>query len=320
MAKPRVTIVGLGFIGTSLGLALQKIKTDFEIVGHDKEHAQAGRAQQLGAVDRTDWNLISACEDAGLIILAVPVMAVKETFQALRPYLKADTVITDTASTKQPVLQWAQELLPSGVSFIGGDPLVGRVGSTESARADLFEGALYCLVPTPAADPEAVQLITNLVAALGARPYFIDAPEHDGLVAATSHLPLLMPAGLLNAVAGSPAWRELRKLAAADFRNATALAEMSPETLRDLCLANSPGIARWLDLTIQSLQTMRQAVLNADSAGLEAYFTASYAARDELLTPTESVTNAPAMADLGRDQLRSMLFGSLGHSRRQLKK
>ncbi len=317
MAKPRITIVGLGLIGTSLGLALQKVKTDFEIVGHDKEHADAGRAQKLGAVDRTEWNLISACEGAGFIILSLPIMAVKETFQALSPVLSPGVIITDTASTKDQIMRWAQELLPAGVHFVGGDPLVSRAGGLESARADLFEGTLYCLVPAPGVDPEAVRMVTNVVTAIGARPYFLDAPEHDGLVAATSHLPYLMPAVLLHAVAGSALWRdEMRKMAAADFHDATALADEQPETLRDLCLTNGPNIARWLDSCMTSLQTLRQVVATADAEGLAAFFTASRTARDELHLPGESPSSTPDTAGVGRDRLRSMLFGSIGVKRR----
>jgi len=313
MAKARITIVGLGLIGTSLGLALQKIKTDFEIIGHDKEHTQGQKAHKLGAIDRTEWNLISACEGAAVIFLALPAMAVKETVQALTPYLWSGAILTDTASTKTQILEWAQALLPADVNFIGGDPVVSHAGGIDAARANLFEGALYCLVPAISTDPEAVRVVADLVSAIGAKPYFVDATEHDGLMAAMAHLPCLMPAVMLNAVAQNNAWREeMCKLSSGDFRHATALAEINPETLRDLCLTNGPSIIRWLDACMTNLQTLRNIVATSNGVELKAFFTASHTARLELLKPAEPGPRAIEAGEFGRDSLRHMFFGASG--------
>src|SRR4030067_2161127 len=128
-----------------------------------------------------------------------------------------------------------------------------------------------------------------------------------------THLPFLMPAVMLNAVAHNHTWREeMCKMASGDFRHATALAEINPETLRDLCLTNGPSIARWLDSCMASLQTLRNIVASADAVGLETFFTASHTARNELLTPAESGPREPEVAEVRRDSLRNMFFGSLG--------
>ena len=96
MSKPRITIVGLGLIGGSIGLALRQAGNDYEVVGHDREHTVASKAHKLGALSKTEWNLISACEGADLIIIATPVMAIKETLTAIAPYLKPGCLITTT--------------------------------------------------------------------------------------------------------------------------------------------------------------------------------------------------------------------------------
>ncbi len=137
MPKPRITIIGLGLIGASIGLALSREQRDFEIVGHDKSPAAAGQAKKLQAVDKTDWNLISACEGAGLVILALPLGAIRETMQALAGELAAGAVVLDTASVKAPVQAWADELLPPTVTFVGTHPIVavdqvGTAGETFS--------------------------------------------------------------------------------------------------------------------------------------------------------------------------------------------
>ncbi len=175
MEKVQITIVGLGLIGTSLGLALQRVKTNFVIVGHDREHEIAKQAATLGAIDRAEWNLISAVEDADLIFLAIPVSGIRGTFEAIAKDLKPGALVTDTASIKQQVMAWARELLPEHVSFVGGDPIVKRAGHGQAeASADLFQGTPYCIVPAMNADGESVRTFVQLISSLGAEPYFVD--------------------------------------------------------------------------------------------------------------------------------------------------
>jgi prephenate dehydrogenase len=223
---PRITIVGTGLIGASLGLALKKAKQGYEIVGHDKSTAAANQAKKLGAVDKTEWNLINAVEGAGLVILALPVNAIKPTLEAIAPYLGEGVVVTDTASTKQVVLDWAKAILPAGVNFVGGHPLVSSdVTGAEAASAGLFTGATYCLIPGAGARPEAVQLLVGLASTIGAEPFFPDATEHDNFQAVVAGLPLLLAAALMDMAESSPANREIRKMAGPDFRKATAPAD-----------------------------------------------------------------------------------------------
>ena len=248
MSKPRITIVGLGLIGGSIGLALCQTGNDYEVVGHDREHAVAGKARKLGAVGKTEWNLVSACEEADLIIVATPVMAIKETLTAIASYLKPGCLITDTASIKGPVMAWAKEILPDTVNFVGGNPIISQEGSLptgiEGARADLFQGGLYCLTPSPEAAPQAVQLATDLVHLLGASPFFLDAAEHDGLMAGVDHLPFILSAALLETAVQSPAWREMRKLAGDAFQSVTRFSSGDAATYRDACLTNGENIVR----------------------------------------------------------------------------
>jgi prephenate dehydrogenase len=149
MAKPRIAIVGLGLIGNSIGLALSRETRDFEIVGHDKSNSAAGQAKKLQAVDKTEWNLINACEGAGLVILALPLGAIRDTMQALAGDLATGAVVIDTASVKAPVQAWADELLPSSVAFVGTNPIVAsdQTGGA-AARADLFEQRTWAICPS----------------------------------------------------------------------------------------------------------------------------------------------------------------------------
>ena len=287
MSKPHITIVGLGLIGGSIGLALRQAGNDYEVVGHDREHAVAGQARKLGAVSKTEWNLISACEGADLIIIATPVVAIKETLTAIAPYLKPGCLVTDTGSIKGPVVAWAKEILPDTVNFVGGNPIVSQEGSLptgiEGARADLFQGGLYCLTPLPEAAPQAVQLATDLVHLLGARPFFLDAAEHDGLVAGVDHLPFVLSAALLGTTIQSPAWREMRKLAGDAFQSVTRFSSSDAAIYRDACLTNGENIVRWIDACLARLEELREVIAAQEAEKLEGTFEEAMSVRDRWL-------------------------------------
>ncbi len=272
MPKPRITIVGLGLIGSSIGLALKKGKVEADIVGHDKDSGVAGRAVKRGAVDKTDWNLISACEGAGLIVLALPLDGVQGSLEALKRYLEPGVTLTDTASTKVPVMQWAAGLA-EGVNFIGGDPVLNPRRAIagqgpEAADADLFQDSTYCLVTSSTAAGNSIQTMTNFVSLLGAKPYFIDAAEHDGLAAGVQHLPALLSTALAAAAMQSQGWRELGKLAGPDFRAATEGMPPDGQAAHRQFMAHRADLVNWIDLVQHHLQELRGMLEREDAEAL----------------------------------------------------
>lgn len=272
--KSRVTIVGLGLIGGSIGLALKNSKAEIEIVGHDKNSSVAGRALKRGAVDKTDWNLIGACDGAGLIILALPLDGIKETLAALKQYVQPGVILTDTAATKAAVLEWAKDL-PPGVHFVGGHPVLkpnyivnGR--GIDAADAKLLQGATYCLTPSPNAAAAALDVLTNFAGLLGAKPYFIDAAEHDGLSASVEQFPALLATALAAVTMQNPAWRELGKLASQGLRTMTESVPSDSKTAREQFLAHRTDLVRLIDALTATLKELRDLCQREDAAALEA--------------------------------------------------
>lgn len=285
MPKPRITIVGLGLIGSSIGLALSREQRDFEIIGHDKSSAAAGQAKKLGAVDKAEWNLISACDGAGLVILALPLGAIRETMQALAGELAEGAVVIDTASVKAPLQAWADELLPSSVAFVGTNPIVGSdaAGGT-TARADLFEQRLWAICPSPDADERAVKTASDLAARLGAKPLYLDATEHDGLTAAVEQLPALASMALLSSAASQPAWREMRKLAGGQFESSTRLVSSDPHVFSDAMLHSPEQVVRWIDGFIDNMAAWRDLIAAGDSETIDKAFVEAMQARERWLS------------------------------------
>lgn len=273
----RIAIIGLGLIGSSIGIGLRGWSAEnvrggqpaLEVVGFDSNLDRQSQAKKIGAVDRTEWELRKVVEGSDLIILAAPVLALKEILGDIAPMLKSGAAVTDVASTKAEILEWANELLPRTVSFIGGHPMAGKETSIEGADGDLFRGATWCICPSVRASDESIRTVLGMVNALGAEPYFVDPYEHDAYVAGISHLPFVASAALMNALSSDPSWRDMRTLTAGGFRDMTRLASGSPEMHRDVVMTNQAAVSRWLTAYIAELQDF-QDKLHSSSEETEA--------------------------------------------------
>ena len=279
-----VTIIGLGLIGGSIGLALkQGKKPGWEIVGYSRRQETIANALSLGAIERGAASLKDAVKQAGFIIIATPVLAVKEIFSEIAPHLPSACIVTDTASTKVQVMRWAEEILPPTVDFIGGHPMTGReTYGIQAAEAELFRGCTYCLTSSKKASPKSIDTMIGMVKRLGAIPFFIDAREHDDLVAGVSHLPMLLSTALVSLTTKNSSWSEMSKLAASGYHDLTRLASGSPEVNAHICLSNKEAIVNWLDKFSQELERYRQLVAVGDKR-LEQAFTDANKARQEWL-------------------------------------
>jgi prephenate dehydrogenase len=254
----RIAIIGLGLIGGSIGLALRKADAGFEVVGFARRPEVASRAFELGAVDRTEVSLLSAVKGADLVIISTPAMAMNGILAEMGVGLRQGSIVTDTASTKTRVLDWAKQALPPSVSFIGGHPMAGKEASgVEAADGDLFRGCNYLLIEGSGASEEARDRVAAMVRQIGANPLFMDASEHDSLVAGISHLPLLISVALVAVTTKSPLWPKMATLAASGFRDLSRLASGDPLMSRDICLTNREPIIRWIDDYIEELRALR---------------------------------------------------------------
>jgi prephenate dehydrogenase len=293
----RVLIVGLGLIGSSIGMALRRWSEErkvdgrkpLEVVGFDPNLDHQRAAEKLGAVDKGAWDLAKASRDADVIVLATPVNSMRDVMQDLVPHLQPGAIVTDTGSTKAEVLKWAAEILPREVHFIGTHPMAGKTQSVEGADADLFVGATWCVSPSVTASEEAVRTVLGLVSAAGAEPFFIDPGEHDAYVAGVSHLPFVLSAALMNAVSRDPSWRDMKTLTAGGFRDTTRLAAGSPAMHRDILLTNRDAVTRWIDAVVGTLGEIRETIASGDegaSASLDAFFSEARDARAVWSTQT----------------------------------
>jgi len=272
-----ITIVGLGQIGTSIGLALAEHTNLLKRMGHDRRYDIAKQAAKMGAVDRVSPNLPSSVRDADIVLLAIPMDQIRETLEIIIPDLKEGAVVMDTAPVKESIAAWAGELLPPGCDYVGLTPVInpaylyGPESGTEAAHADMFRNSLMGIVAPARTSPEAIKLAADLTRLLGASAFFTDPTEMDGLMAATHLLPQMMAAALLNATVDQPGWREGQKLAGKVYAEATnpIMHQSAAAALRAETKINRENLLRHLDNTIAILQAFRSDIQDGNQDALQ---------------------------------------------------
>lgn len=272
----QMTVIGLGQIGASIGLALVQETHQLVRVGHDRSPETARKAQKMGAFDKIENNLHAAVEQADLVVLALPVDEIRETLQWIAGDLKPETVVLDTSPVKAVITEWAAELLPLQCHFVTFTPTLNpaylheTAAGIDAARSDLFKNGQVVITSPARTEPAALTLASNLALLLGAKPLFADPVESDGLAASSILLPKLSAAALLNATMDQPGWQEARKLAGSAYAGATRpiLHLDENKTLGQSILLNRANMLRVLDDLIASLQHLRAVIDRQDSDAL----------------------------------------------------
>ena len=279
----RVAILGLGLMGASLGMALREQGVAREIVGYDAAPGVAVRARERGAIDAACETLSDAVRNSDLVILATPLLAMRDLLAEIAPLLAPETIITDLGSAKGAVVAWAESLLPSPGQFVAGHPMAGSEQSgVAAANRALYHGCTWLLTPTSRTSDAALATVERIVAALGAHPARLSPESHDRAVALASHLPLLAASALMLTIAESPNAADALTIAAGGFRDTTRVASGSPRMARDICLTNSAPLLVALDAYLNRLQALRQQLAGEDPA-IEETFATARAARNEWL-------------------------------------
>lgn len=311
----QVTIIGLGLIGSSMGMAIRSARKNVKVIGFDHNSAVQSRAKKIGAIDDDEWQLDKAVRDADLVVLAVPVLEIPTLLDNMMGWLKPGTAITDTASTKARVMEWAAERVPDSIGFVGGHPLAGGgLSGQDAANPDMFMGASYPLMPAIRAPEKCVKTVVEFVQMLGAKPRFVDVSEHDSYIAAVSNGPVLMSSALVLAASKSPAWAEISKFASAEFGDMSRLAGMDPEITHGICKTNPEMVLHWLDSFIAELSSLRESVASIDNEGsedvLKAQLTEAYEQRLRWTAGVSPETEMPdSEAGSIGDSLGTMFLG-----------
>jgi len=271
MAEKRVTIVGCGLIGGSIGMALKRSPSDWVISALDLPEAlpairEAGFADHVGPIEGAPEVLSKST----LVVLATPVELIPETMRLLAPHLKKGTLVTDVGGAKRAIMEYALEILPPGVVFIGGHPIAGseQLG-TGAADPLLFKSRVYVLCPEPATPGESLLLLIDMVEDLLAVPLTLEAEEHDCVMAMVSHVPQLLSIALVHAAMEEDNTHRLLDVTAGPgFLDLTRIAASSFEQWRGTLELNGEAIIVALDAFERSLAFVREALAKGNLVDL----------------------------------------------------
>lgn len=272
MKAQTVSILGLGRVGASIGLALKASGFELDIVGYDVDRDVGRRAKEIGAIDKTNWNLLNAASAGDIIVLALPFKDIEGALALMGEDISTQALIIDLSSLKVPGLKWADKHLKRG-HYVGASLVLSAEMLTDSrltidaADAELFQNSVYCVMPSPEVDPKAVETAVNFGRLIGATPFFLDAQEYDSLVHGIETGPGLLSAAMFRAVQQSTGWRDILRFAGLPFALATT--SLDSQDLAHLALQDKDASLRWIDGVLKELTEVRRWVAEGELERLE---------------------------------------------------
>jgi len=277
----QLTIIGLGQIGSSIGLALAEHADKFTITGTDIDGKVSQESHKRGAVTKTTSNINQAVKDADVVILSLPLDQVLEMIEITAPIMKAGAILLETAPTKEEVAKRVKDCLPESCSYVGLTPVLNpnyihnEGYGIDTAQADLFHNGMFGIITPPQSNAQAVNFAADFIQLLGASPLFIDLQENDGLMAATHLLPQLLSIAMLNSTIDHPGWGEARKVAGRAFAEVTGPAAHldDAEALKSAVIFNQENVVRKIDDIIGILNEFRHEIANNEDEALTSRIT-----------------------------------------------
>ena len=261
-ALSKVAIIGIGLIGASIALAARHHKSESRIALYDRDEAVRKTAQDLNIGDEICADSAACVADADLVILAVPVGAMKAVMNEIKDHLKQGAIITDTGSTKRSVIRDIGPLIPSACHLVAGHPLAGtEFSGPEAGFPSLFDGRYWLIIPgeTP---QEKVSQLEQFLSALGAMTEQMGADYHDRILALTSHLPHLIAYTIVGTATDleQDLKNDVIRFSASGFRDFTRIAASDPVMWRDVFINNDEAILEMLQRFNEDLSYLQRAI------------------------------------------------------------
>jgi prephenate dehydrogenase len=278
----QITLLGVGLLGGSLGMAARQRRLASAVVGFVRRQASVKECEAAGACDKTELDLTTAVQGADFIVFCTPLAQMHELAHQMLPAVKPGAVVTDVGSVKGAVVRDLEPIFAmAGAHFVGSHPMAGTEKTgVGAAHPDLFQKAVCVVTPTAASNRGAVQRVEDFWRSVGAVPIRMTAEMHDDLVSRSSHLPHVVASELANYVLSPVHPKEQATLCANGFRDTTRIASGSPEMWRDICLANRENLARVLGVFVEDLQEFQIALHNNDTKAIEEFFIQAKERRD----------------------------------------
>ena len=285
MMFEKITIIGLGLIGSSLARCIRAQNLTKKLVAVDASEDVCAKVKELGLADIVMPDVGKSVIGSDLVILAIPVSAIKGVAEQICPVMAPKSVLMDVSSVKRSVIDTIEPLLPESVDLVPAHPIAGTEHSgPEAGFIELFDGRWCILTPSPHTAIQAVEKVSALWEACGSRIEIMDADHHDLVLGITSHLPHLIAYTIVGTAdeLEDDIKSEVIKYSASGFRGFTRIAASDPIMWRDVFIHNREAVLEILQRFNEDLTAMQKAIRRADGKYLEEMFTRTRAIRREI--------------------------------------
>ncbi len=282
MSIEHICVVGLGLIGGSFAKALKQAGFSGKITGVVRSEEKGRQAIEQGVVDNTTLDLADAGANCDLIMLAVPMLSMKEQLDIIAPVIQPHTIVTDAGSVKQPFISDARSTLPYLNRVVPGHPIAGKEKSgLDAVDPDLYREHRILLTPLVETDADAIDAVTALWQQTGGMVESLTPAHHDEVLAATSHLPHVLAFAMVDMLASRQENAEIFRYAAGGFRDFTRIASGDPVMWRDICLTNKGPMGKAIEELEAHLDVLKNAIAQGDADTIHEVFQRARQAREE---------------------------------------
>jgi len=268
----KVAILGLGLMGGSLAAALKKVKSTINVVGYARRLETRKKAIKMGIVDEVFDKAEEAAKGADVVVVCVPVMAIPSLINSIKNSVGEKTVITDVGSTKKWLIAETRKLVPHLKDrIVGSHPIAGSEQTgIESAKANLYEGAVVVITKDTIVSPFALKQVSSLWEMVGAKVKFLGPGEHDKIIGLTSHLPHIVSSLLADVIFNDKNLlkdkiKNISLFCGKGVRDTTRIAAGDVEMWHDIIKTNRMNILFSIERFMNALAIMRTAIKKDDA-------------------------------------------------------
>jgi len=276
----QITVIGLGLLGGSVSLAVERCFSGVKAVGYSHRASTRRKARRLGVASEVVDDMKSAVRGADIVILATPIFTFEQVFAAISGALRAGCIVTDVGSTKVLPHRWASRSFGGAVHYVGSHPIAGsEQRGVEHARDDLFDGALCIVTHTKQSDGGALAVLQGFWSQVGCRVELMSPAGHDRVFADVSHVPHVTAAALVNA----SKFEEL-KFCGKGFMDSSRIASGPANIWTDVLLANADNVCRGIDQVVAELKKLKRGLDAGDAKVVEKLLERARRKRNSLIS------------------------------------
>jgi len=291
----KITIIGLGLIGSSIARAIKKNHLCKSLVAHDKSNIVLKKILKLKITNHIEPNLKKSVQDSDLVIICTPLGTYKNIVSVIKNYLKKTCILTDVGSAKIFVTNTVNKLINKNTIWIPAHPIAGTEQSgPEAGFADLFKNRWCIITPVSKKNPNSLKKLNNFWKKIGSKVQHMSAEHHDKVMAITSHIPHLIAYNIVGTAANleQDTKSEVIKYCASGFRDFTRIASSDPTMWRDIALNNRKQILHMLEKFNLDLSNLKRAIIKKDGNKLFKLFSKTRKIRQAIVKAGQDI-NSP---------------------------